>query len=230
MIRSLTCLLDEWIPIVAGSEILDDPYSPVSRYARDLVGEHGAATRVEWVHRDDRFGEKLATPDTSIADLIGEVDPIKVAEGRYLSDEVDPSLRPFATHQPRYLRDQRATGPCGANPGGLLNSLKSAMSGSWYKVRLALDVMMVRSRPIPRITPTEGESSPHSRIVSEARFAPTIRLNRYRDRDRQPGSRMFEADGINVIVPDAMREIVASFSHIARSSPHVNQRSASRFV
>ena len=86
MIRSLTELLDEWMPIVAGSEINDDPYHAVSRYARDLIREHGEDTPIEWVHRDTRFGEKLATPDTSIADLIGEVDPIKVAEGRYLSD------------------------------------------------------------------------------------------------------------------------------------------------
>ena len=88
IIRSLTGLLDEWMPIIAGSEINDDPYAPVSRHARDLVAEHGEDTPITWVHRDDRFGEKLATPDTSIADLIGEVDPIKVAEGRYLSDEL----------------------------------------------------------------------------------------------------------------------------------------------
>jgi magnesium chelatase subunit I len=88
MIRSLTGLLDEWMPIVAGSEINDDPYHPVSRLARDLLAEQGDDTPIDWVHRDTRFGEKLATPDTSIADLIGEVDPIKVAEGRYLSDEL----------------------------------------------------------------------------------------------------------------------------------------------
>ncbi|MEO6628814.1 MAG: magnesium chelatase, partial [Aquihabitans sp.] len=88
MIRSLTGLLDEWMPIVAGSEINDDPYNPVSHYARELVAEKVDDTPVAWVHRDTRYGEKLATPDTSIADLIGEVDPIKVAEGRYLSDEL----------------------------------------------------------------------------------------------------------------------------------------------
>src|SRR6478672_10894992 len=88
MIRSLTDLLDEWMPIIAGSEINDDPYAPVSRHARDLVAEKGEDTPIDWVHRSERFGEKLATPDTSIADLIGEVDPIKVAEGRYLSDEL----------------------------------------------------------------------------------------------------------------------------------------------
>src|SRR5215213_3777494 len=66
MIRSLTGLLDEWMPTVAGSEINDDPYHPVSRHARDLVEEMGDATPIDWVHRDGRFGEKLATPDTSI--------------------------------------------------------------------------------------------------------------------------------------------------------------------
>ena len=79
MIRSLTGLLDEWMPIVAGSEINDDPYHPVSRHARDLVAERGDDAPIDWVHRDERYGEKLATSDTSIADLIGEVDPIKVA-------------------------------------------------------------------------------------------------------------------------------------------------------
>src|SRR5665213_186268 len=88
LIRSLIALLDEWVPIVAHSEINDDPYRPISRFAKDLVAEAGDDTPVSWVHRSERYGEKLATPDTSIADLIGEVDPIRVAEGRYLSDEL----------------------------------------------------------------------------------------------------------------------------------------------
>ena len=88
VIRSMVGLLDEWFPIVAGSEINDDPYNPVSRYAIERVDELGEATPIGWVHRSQRYGEKLATPDTSIADLIGEVDPIKIAEGRYLSDEL----------------------------------------------------------------------------------------------------------------------------------------------
>ncbi|HEX2700798.1 MAG TPA: magnesium chelatase, partial [Acidimicrobiales bacterium] len=88
LIRSLTWLLDEWLPVVAGSEINDDPEHPVSAAARAVVADKGDDTPIEWVHRDRRLGEKLATPDTSIADLIGEVDPIRVAEGRYLSDEL----------------------------------------------------------------------------------------------------------------------------------------------
>ncbi|MGH9064308.1 MAG: magnesium chelatase, partial [Acidimicrobiales bacterium] len=79
LIRSLVTLLDEWLPVVTGSEINDDPYHPTSRFARLRVEEEGDDTPVDWVHRSDRYGEKLATPDTSIADLIGEVDPIKVA-------------------------------------------------------------------------------------------------------------------------------------------------------
>ena len=88
MIRSMVNLLDEWMPYVEGSEIYDDPYNPVSKYAKDLLAKRGDKTAIAWAHRDVRYGEKLATPDTSIADLIGEVDPIKVAEGRYLSDEL----------------------------------------------------------------------------------------------------------------------------------------------
>src|SRR4051794_11358228 len=88
MARGLTNLLDEHIPVVAGSEINDDPFSPVSKFARDLIEEKGDKTPRGGAGRDRRYGEKLATPDTTIADLIGEVDPIKVAEGRYLSDEL----------------------------------------------------------------------------------------------------------------------------------------------
>ena len=86
IIRGLTSLLDEWTPFLADSEIPENPYAPITPYGIDLVKQHGDATPIIWVHRDERYGEKLATPDITIADLIGEVDPIKVAEGRYLSD------------------------------------------------------------------------------------------------------------------------------------------------
>src|SRR5215211_5975225 len=146
MIRSLTGLLDEWMPIIAGSEINDDPYAPVSRYARDLVVEHGEETPITWVHRDDRFGEKLATPDTSIADLIGEVDPIKVAEGRYLSDEL-------TLHYGLVPRTNRGIFAINEIPDlaeriqvGLLNVLEERdVQVRGYKIRLPLDVMLVAS-------------------------------------------------------------------------------------
>lgn len=79
MARLLVQLLDEWMPIVAGSEMNDDPMAPISRQSRDLIDEKGDKTPIEWVHRDQRYVEKLATPDVSVADLIGDVDPIKAA-------------------------------------------------------------------------------------------------------------------------------------------------------
>ena len=88
MIRSLVALLDEWMPEVAGSEIRDDPFAPVSLTAREQVEAEGEDCEIHWVHRSERYVEKLATPDTSIADLIGDVDPVKVAAGRSLGVEL----------------------------------------------------------------------------------------------------------------------------------------------
>ena len=146
MIRSLTNLLDEWMPIVAGSEINDDPYAPVSHHARLLVAERAAETPIEWVHRDRRFGEKLATPDTSIADLIGEVDPIKVAEGRYLSDEL-------TIHYGLVPRTNRGIFAINELPDlaeriqvGLLNILEERdVQIRGYKIQLPIDVMLLAS-------------------------------------------------------------------------------------
>ncbi|MGH2446286.1 MAG: magnesium chelatase, partial [Candidatus Limnocylindria bacterium] len=86
--RALVGLLDPWLPFVAGTELHDDPLHPVSPLARTIIAESGDATPIAWWAAEDRYSEKLATPDISIADLIGEVDPVKVAEGRYLSDEL----------------------------------------------------------------------------------------------------------------------------------------------
>jgi magnesium chelatase subunit I len=88
LIRSLVNLLDDEIPAIAGCEINDNPFDPICKRCRDLIEVEGEDTVIEWVDRERRYGEKLATPDITIADLIGEVDPIKVAEGRYLSDEL----------------------------------------------------------------------------------------------------------------------------------------------
>ena len=77
--RQLTNLLDEWIPIVSGSEINDDPLDPISDFAKKSINQYGEDTKIDWVHRDERFFEKLATPDVTVADLIGDIDPIKAA-------------------------------------------------------------------------------------------------------------------------------------------------------
>ena len=82
MARQMIELLDEYVPVIEGSEINDDPLNPISRHAKDLIAEHGDATPVQWIHRSERYGEKLATPDVSVADLIGDIDPIKAANLR----------------------------------------------------------------------------------------------------------------------------------------------------
>ena len=88
MARNLVNLLDDEIPVIAGCEINDNPFEPICKACRDMVEEKGDRVEITWLPRDKRYGEKLATPDITISDLIGEVDPVRVAEGRYLSDEL----------------------------------------------------------------------------------------------------------------------------------------------
>ena len=226
MIRSLTNLLDEWMPIVAGSEINDDPYAPVSKHARDLVAEHGDDTPIDWVHRDARFGEKLATPDTSIADLIGEVDPIKVAEGRYLSDEL-------TLHYGLVPRTNRGIFAINELPDlseriqvGLLNVLEERdVQVRGYKIRLPLDVLLVASA-------NPEDYTNRGRIITplKDRFGSQIRTHYPLDTDTEvqiirQESRPPSVGDVKVVVPAYMERVVATFSQLARSSSQVNQRS-----
>src|SRR4051812_2675482 len=226
MIRSITELLDEWMPVVAGSEINDDPYAPVSKHARDLVVAQGDDAPIDWVHRDDRFGEKLATPDTSIADLIGEVDPIKVAEGRYLSDEL-------TLHYGLVPRTNRGIFAINELPDlaeriqvGLLNVLEERdIQIRGYKVRLPLDVLLVASA-------NPDDYTNRGRIITplKDRFGSQIRTHYPLDVETEIAiaaqeARPLDATGLRVAVPEFMTEIVATLSHLARQSPHINQRS-----
>lgn len=226
MIRSLTDLLDEWMPIVAGSEINDDPAHPVSKHARDLLAEAGDETPIDWVHRDERFGEKLATPDTSIADLIGEVDPIKVAEGRYLSDEL-------TLHYGLVPRTNRGIFAINELPDlaeriqvGLLNVLEERdVQIRGHKIRLPLDVALFASA-------NPEDYTNRGRIITplKDRFGAQIRTHYPLDVATEVAiarqeARPLEADGVRVEVPVYMAEIVAQLSQLARQSPHVNQRS-----
>ena len=226
MIRSLTGLLDEWMPIVKGSEINDDPYAPISRYAKDLVEEMGDDTEIEWVHRDDRFGEKLATPDTSIADLVGEVDPIKVAEGRYLSDEL-------TLHYGLVPRTNRGLFAINELPDlseriqvGLLNVLEERdVQIRGYKVRLPLDVMLVASANPEDYTNRGRIITPlKDRFGSQIRTHYPLEIETEMEIASQEATPL-EAEGVQVRMPDYMSQIVATLSHLARESPHVNQRS-----
>jgi magnesium chelatase subunit I len=226
MIRSLTGLLDEWMPIVAGSEINDDPYNVVSRYARELLEQHGDNLPIAWVHRSDRYGEKLATPDTSIADLIGEVDPIKVAEGRYLSDEL-------TIHYGLVPRTNRGIFAINELPDlaeriqvGLLNVLEERdVQIRGYKIRLPLDVMLVASANPEdytnrgrMITPLKDRFGSQIRTHYPLEVATEMHIVRQEARTSSIGD-------VVVQWPEFMEEIISTISHTARASTHVSQRS-----
>lgn len=226
IIRSLTGLLDEWMPIIAGSEINDDPYNPVSKHARDLVEELGDDAPISWVHRDLRYGEKLATPDTSIADLIGEVDPIKVAEGRYLSDEL-------TLHYGLVPRTNRGIFAINELPDlseriqvGLLNILEERdVQVRGYKIRLPIDVLLVASA-------NPEDYTNRGRIITplKDRFGSQIRTHYPLETDTEvqivrQEARPPSVGHVTVTVPAYMERVVATFSQLARSSSQVNQRS-----
>ncbi len=226
MLRGLVELLDEYMPIIAGSEINDDPYDPVSRHARDLVAEHGDDTPLEWVHRDARFGEKLATPDTSIADLIGEVDPIKVAEGRYLSDEL-------TLHYGLVPRTNRGIFAINELPDlseriqvGLLNILEERdVQVRGYKIRLPIDVILVASANPEDYTNRGRIITPlKDRFGSQIRTHYPLEIGLERD-IAEAEARVFDTGDRNVEMPDFMSTVIATLSHLARDSSHVNQRS-----
>ena len=226
IIRSLTNLLDEWLPAIAGCELHDSPYNPVSALGKELLAEHGENTELVWIHRRDRFAEKLATPDTSIADLIGEVDPIKVAEGRYLSDEL-------TMHYGLVPRAHRGVFAINELPDlaeriqvGLLNVLEERdVQIRGYRIRLPLDLLLVASA-------NPEDYTNRGRIITplKDRFGSQIRTHYPRTTDIEidiveQEAHPFADDNVAVRVPDFMAEITAGISQEARLSPHVNQRS-----
>jgi magnesium chelatase subunit I len=146
LIRLLVNLLDEAVPVVKGCEINDSPFDPVCRACREKIARDGEATEIAWLAREDRYGEKLATPDTTIADLIGDVDPIKVAEGRYLSDEL-------TIHYGLIPRTNRGIFCINELPDlmerlqvGLFNLMEECdIQIKGYRIRLPLDMFLVAS-------------------------------------------------------------------------------------
>ncbi len=226
IVRSLVELLDEWAPVVSGSEINDDPFRPVSRHARDLVAELGDETPVAWVHRSDRYGEKLATPDTSIADLIGEVDPVKVAEGRYLADEL-------TIHYGLVPRTNRGIFAINELPDlaeriqvGLLNVLEEQdVQIRGHRVRMPVDLLLVA-------TANPDDYTNRGRIITplKDRFGAQIRTHYPIEVATEIAIVAQEAHlggvgGVELALPEPMAEIVAVISHAARSSPRIDQRS-----
>ncbi|HET7677587.1 MAG TPA: sigma 54-interacting transcriptional regulator, partial [Candidatus Limnocylindrales bacterium] len=209
-------------------ELNDDPFVPISPAARALVAQHGDETPVAWIGRDRRYGEKLATPDITIADLIGEIDPVKVAEGRYLADEstIHYGLVPrhnrgiFALNELPDLAERIQV--------GLLNILEERdVQIRGYTVRLPLDLYVVASA-----NPEDYTS--RGRIITplKDRLGSQIRTHYPRTLEdemaimRQERTRFEAIDGAPALEePEFMLELVAELSHLARRSPEISQRS-----
>ena len=147
IIRQLTDLLDEEIPIIAGSEINDDPFAPLSAYGRQQIDLHGDETKIDWVHRDNRFVEKLATPDVTIADIIGDVDPIKAAKGGHLlSDELTIHFGLLPRANRGIFAINELPDLAGKIQVGLFNIMQEGdVQIKGYPVRLPIDLMLVFS-------------------------------------------------------------------------------------
>src|SRR4051794_684006 len=225
MLRQLVNLLDDAMPIIAGSEINDHPYQPRSREARDRVAAGGDATPIAWVGREARYHEKLATPDVTIADLIGEVDMIKHAEGRYLADEMTMhfGLIPRTNRGIFCINELPDLAP--KIQVGLFNVLEERdIQIRGYPIRLDLDLCMVFSA-------NPEDYTNRGRIVTplKDRIGSTIRT--HYPLTRELGIRISDEnahlyrEGMEVAVPYFIKEIVEETARLARTSSHVNQAS-----
>src|ERR1035437_1905597 len=231
IIRMLPTLLDVWIPVLTDLEINDDPIHPTTRAGQRIAAEQGDDAKIEWVHRNDRYQEKLATPDVTIADLIGEIDLVKHAEGRYLSDEA-------TMHYGLIPRTNRGIFCMNELPDlsakiqvGMFNVLEERdIQIRGYPVRLDLDLCLVFSA-------NPEDYTNRGRIVTplKDRIGSVIRThyphsleegievshqNAWLDRSDSPAG-----SGVKVDIPPFIAQIVEQIITLARTSPHVSQSS-----
>jgi len=226
MLRLLVELLDETIPVVVGSEIHDDPLRPLSKFARERVTAEGDECPVEWIGRADRYNEKLATPDVTIADLIGEIDLIKHAEGQHLSSE-------DVLHFGLVPRSHRGIFCMNELPDlspkiqvGLFNVLEERdVQIRGFPVRLELDLCMVFSA-------NPEDYTNRGRLVTPLKDRIGSVIRTHYPLTREIGVRITEENAwvdregsIDVVVPGWIKEMVEEIARLARSSPHVNQQS-----
>ena len=226
VIRGLTSLLDPLVPVITGCPINDSPFAPICRECKRRLAAEGDALTLDWIGPDERYGEKLATPDVSMGDLVGEIDPIKVAEGRYLADEetIHYGLIPrtnrgiFAINELPDLTEKVQV--------GLFNLMEEKdVQIKGYKIRLPLDVVIVASA-----NPEDYTS--RGRIITplKDRFDVQIRTHYPRTIEDEIGIMeqempVFDREAAAVRIPDFMKEIVAQLTFEARASTEINQSS-----
>jgi magnesium chelatase subunit I len=220
LMRTIVGLLDEWTPVVAGCEINDHPYAPTCTRCRRLAGELGDELPISWKHRDERYGEKLATPDTSVGDLIGDVDPIKVAEGRTLGD-------PETVHYGLVPRTNRGIFAINELPDlaeriqvSLLNVLEERdVQVRGYQLRLPLDLLLI-------VSANPEDYTNRGRIITplKDRFGAEIRTHYPRRIDDELDLLDQEAM-LAAAVPTHLRELIVRFTRLVRESPSVDARS-----
>jgi magnesium chelatase subunit I len=227
LIRTLTGLLDEWTPAVAGCEINDHPFAPACARCRRLLAEQGDDLQIIWRHRDDRYGEKLATPDTSVGDLIGDIDPVKVAEGRTLGD-------PETIHFGLVPRTNRGIFSLNELPDlaeriqvALLNVLEERDIGvRGYALRLPLDVMLVASANPEDYTNRGRIITPlKDRFGAEIRTHYPVSLDAELALIRQESQVAWDGQEPDAVLPTHLVEVIARFTRLVRSSPAVDARS-----
>jgi len=226
LIRNLVGLLDEEIPVVKGCEINDNPFEPVCMSCRERAAEMGEALEIEWIARDLRYAEKLATPDVTIADLIGDIDPIKIAEGKYLSDEraIHFGLIPrvnrgiFAINELPDLAEKVQV--------GLFNIMQERdVQIKGFSVRLKLDVLVVASANPEDytsrgriITPLKDRYS--SQIRTHYPTSPAIETQIVEQERRR-----FADDDYRLVMPPFIQEILTQITFLARQNPDVSPHS-----
>ncbi len=220
LIRSLVSLLDEWTPVIAGSELNEHPYEPLTPASRRRADELGDDLPVGWLHRSLRYGEKLATPDTSVGDLVGDVDPVRVAQGRTLGD-------PETIHFGLVPRTNRGVFAVNELPDlaeriqvALLNVLEERdIQVRGYQLRLPLDLLLVASA-------NPEDYTNRGRIITplKDRFGAEIRTHYPLDLDVELDLVRQEAD-LCATVPTHVLEVVARFTRAVRESPAVDARS-----
>ncbi|CAN5793049.1 ATP-binding protein [soil metagenome] len=227
IIRSLTELLDDEIPIIAGSEVNDHPFHPFTPAARRLADQHGDDTPLEWIGREQRYAEKLATPDIAVADLVGDVDPIKVAEGRYLGDDETIHFGLIPRHNRGIIAINELPDLAERIQVALLNVMEERdVQVRGYSLRLPLDLLVVT-------TANPEDYTNRGRIITplKDRFGSEVRTHYPLSVDHEVDVMHAEADVPHsddmpaVVVPRFMSEVLAAFTRSLRQAAEVNQRS-----